>query len=705
MSAPILTLPAQLPGLREDLKLLDGPRLGDGSPSWVIQDPVANAFYRIGWLEFEMLSRWHLGSMESVLAAMRSETPLDASAEEFAALRQFLQHNHLLAIHSPRHTETLLGLYRRSRLSRARWLLQHYLFFRIPLWHPERWLQRTLPRIAWIYRNATLWALLGLCVLGLALTFRQIDAFSAAFVDTLTPSGFAAYFVALVVTKSLHELGHAFTATRYGLRVAHMGLAFLVMWPLLYTDTGESWRLRNSRQRLAIASAGIVTELAIAGLATLAWNFVPAGPLRQACLFLGTTAWVLSLAINASPFMRFDGYFILSDLVDMPNLHERAGALARAWLRRVLLGWSEAAGESFPPRQRRALIAFALLTWVYRLTVFFGIALLVYHYFFKLLGIFLFCVEVGWFILRPVLRELRLWHQRRDEIPRARRALLGAGVALAALLLLLPWSWSVSAPAWIHAAESQVIYSPGPARLVALDARAGAVAAGARLFTLASPEAALHMRVAETRAGALDQRLAGLAALPEGEDQRASIEEERAMRLAERSAGSDEQQRLALTAPFAGVLSDIDPELRPGQWVSPKQPLAVLWQPDAWVVEAFVTQGERLRLQPGAAVRFYPSAAPLSALRGTVDGIDDARTVALPNKILAAPFGGEIGTLREHDGLMPSEATYRVRIVLHERPAQAAVARGRVVIDASPSSWGLEALRAVFAVFVREAGF
>ena len=104
---------------------------------------------------------------------------------------------------------------------------------------------------------------------------------------------------------------------------------------------------------------------------------------------LGHHGLVLSLALNASPFMRFDGYFIASDLLDFPNLHERSGAIARAWLRRKLLGWKEPDPEPVTPRQRRALVVFALFTWLYRLVVFAGIAVAVYLMFFKVLGIFL----------------------------------------------------------------------------------------------------------------------------------------------------------------------------------------------------------------------------------------------------------------------------------------------------------------------------
>src|SRR5690606_35220026 len=209
-------------------------------------------------------------------------------------------------------------------------------------------------------------AVLVASLLGLVLVARQWDSFSHGVMEMLTPSGLLGFAMALVLSKTLHEMGHALVATRLGVRVAHMGVAFLVLWPMLYTDTGESWRLRSHRQRLAISVAGVTVELALAGLATLAWALLDDGALRQAMLYLATTGWVLSLALNVSPFMRFDGYFILSDLLDFPNLHERAGATARVALRRRLLGLNDPYPEALNPRARRALTLFAFATWLYR---------------------------------------------------------------------------------------------------------------------------------------------------------------------------------------------------------------------------------------------------------------------------------------------------------------------------------------------------
>ena len=698
-------LPTLLPPLRDDLRLFPGAPHADGSPSWTIQDPVRNVFFRIGWLEFELLARWHLQDPEAVLAAAARETLLAPERDELLALVAFLTEASLVSIHDPTHTRQLYELHRRSRLSRATWLLHHYLFFRIPLWHPDRWLQRMLPYVDWLYSPLTALAVMFATLLGIMLAARQVDQFTSAFVDTLTPAGITGYILALAVAKGLHELGHAFTATRYGVRVAHMGVAFLVMWPMLYTDTSESWRLHDRRQRQAIASAGIITELALAGLATLAWCLVSPGALRDSLLFLATTAWVISLGLNASPFMRFDGYFIVSDWFDIPNLHDRAFALARTWLRNKLLGWSDPWPEHFPDARRFLLIAFALTTWIYRLVVFLAIAAAVYVYFFKLLGIFLFLVEIAWFIVRPIRAEMRVWHDRRAEITPQRRKLalwLGAGVIV---LILAPWRPGVTTPAWAHSAGTHIIYAPHAGRLAAIDAREGSVTAGAPLFSIEQPEIALRATLAAVGSKVLTQQLSGLGALPQGEERRLTLEQQRNLRQTEVEAESDEARRLKLESPIDGVLTDLDPELAPGVWVSPRQPLAVVVDPADWVVEAYVGERERERIEAGVAARFYPDGAGLFPWRGVVEEIDGTPLALLPQAMLSAKHGGELAVATARGELTPRDTLYRVRIRLRDLPDQLRVHRGNVHIDAAPRSWLFDALKEATAVLIREASF
>ncbi|CAK0760978.1 putative peptide zinc metalloprotease protein [Azospirillaceae bacterium] len=120
--------------------------------------------------------------------------------------------------------------------------------------------------------------------------------------------------------------------------------------------------------------------------------------------------------------MRFDGYYLLSDWLQISNLQSRSFALARWWLRRTLFAFDEPIPELFPSSTHRFLLLYAFLTWFYRAIVFFGIALLVYHYFFKVLGVFLMAIEIGWFLLLPVVREFGEWWKRRhtEVVPESR---------------------------------------------------------------------------------------------------------------------------------------------------------------------------------------------------------------------------------------------------------------------------------------------
>jgi putative peptide zinc metalloprotease protein len=698
--------PIPLPALREDLRLENASANRDGSPSWMIHDPARNRFFRIGWLEFELLARWDAGNADQLVARVRAETPLEPDVEDVSALIRFLEYHQLLRARSARDTDRLTEQRRQLRPSLWRHVLHNYLFFRIPLVRPQEFLDATLPYVSFLLRPATLGLIALAGLIGLVLAARQWDAFTQSFGASLTLAGLFGYLGALAVAKSIHELAHAYVATRYGVRVAHMGIAFMVLWPMLYTDTGESWKLSNPRERLAIAGAGIGAEFALAGLATLGWSIVADGPLRDALFFLATTSWVISVGINASPFMRFDGYFLLSDLLDLQNLHERSSALARAFLRRQLLGWNEPDPEYFPRRLRALLVVFALVTWAVRLLIFIAIALAVYHFFFKLAGIILLAVELGWFVARPVLAELQVWHKRRAET--TRRAKLGWLVlgALLLALLIVPWRDRIDGPAWARAASQHVLYAPLPGRLAAAPPAEGKVAAGAALFLVDSPD----LRSREGRARIAAETLAGLLSrlpgLPDEQERRAIIAEQFARELAEATAQAAERARLTVRAPIAGVLLDVDPEITQGSWVRPTQALGIVVDPATWTAEVFIEERDLDRIRIGNRGRFFPRGDELAPISGVVEEIDAARVVSLPTPALAATHGGPIPTAAaEPERLTPNAALYRARLKLDRPPPRASATLGTAVIEGEARSMLGDALRYTAAVLIRESGF
>jgi len=699
--------PNALPSLREELTLHASAPAADGSPAWVLQDPVRNLFFRIDWLAFEILARWQAGSPRQILGALARETTLQANEGDVQQVLDFLRSNELLVPADEQDSAWLLEKKARSEQGWWQALIHNYLFFRLPLFFPDRWLARALPWVEPFFKRGFFLLTLVALFTGVIAVIRQWEPFVATLVDTFSWQGLASYGLTLVVVKFLHELGHAFTAKRYGCRVPTMGVAFLVLFPMAYTDVNETWKLQNHRQRLLVGSAGIITELVVAAWATLVWALLPDGALRSAAFLLATTTWVSTVAINLSPFLRFDGYFILMDWLQMPNLHPRAFALARWHLRENLFGTGEPPPEYFSPGRRRGLILFAYLVWVYRLIVFLGIALLVYHMFAKVLGVLLFAVEVFWFLLLPVLRELGEWRRRWQELRRGRRWRRSCWIVAGLLLLcVVPWRVQVGGVAMLRPAQSFPLVTPVAARVVELPVAVGStVEAGSPLMVLESPELATQQSMVAARVQALGWQVEGAGFDAEWRNRQLVLQQELAVAQAQREGLVREQARLVPLAPFTGRLLDLPPDIAPGQWVAPNQRLGVLVDPTAWQVETYLTEQEIERIAVDAGGRFFPETAgkPVRALR--VLRIDNDATRILPEPILAASHGGEIMTRERNGQVFPDRALYRVTLAVDDGAGLSHAERGHVVIDAAPRTLFAEFLENAAGVLIRESGF
>ena len=699
---------AVLPGLREDLSLHRGPPEPGGAPTWSLHDAARNLFFRIDWPSFEFLSRWHLGDAERVLEAVARETTLNPQAEDLAAIVQFLAENELLGRHDAAGTQALCHAAARRCQSWLQWLLHNYLFFRLPLARPDAWLARSLPWVRWIYTPAFAALSVAAFALGLVELTRQWDTFAAALVDTFSVQGLASYGATIALVKILHELGHAWTAKRYGCRVPTMGVAFLVMFPMAYTDVNDAWKLPERRRRLAVGAAGIATELALAAWATLAWTLLPEGTLRGAMLLLATTTWVSTLLVNASPFMRFDGYFLASDALDIPNLHARAFALCRWWLRERLFALGDAPPEAFPVQRRRLLLLFGYCTWIYRLVVFSGIALLVYGWFPKPLGPFLAAIEVGWFILLPPLHELRQWRPLWPKMRARRRVWLSLGLALLALwLALLPWDRRVHAQAMLRPVQTHPVFAPGPARLASLAAADHSdVAPGAPLLLLESAEVERERDALAAKTERLQWQSESAGVVPKLREQHQVVREELRKAQAELRGIGEEQAKRRLSAPFAGRFFLAHPDMRAGDWVARNQKLGTVADLSAWKADAYLPETAVGRVHIGDRARFVPETGG-AGIDLRVNGVDSDATHVLPDPMLAATHGG-IVLVRERKGqIVPEHAVYHVTLAPLEpyAPRTPQEVRGHLVIFGEPEAPLAGLVKSVAAVIRREAGF
>lgn len=698
-----------LPPIREDLRLYPGPTHSDGSPSWRILDPVRNSFFEIGWLEFELLARWGTQrDPDALLARVAAETPLRPSPEELKDLIQFLATNQLLAPKSAMAQE-VLG--RRLRESKHAWywqLLHHYLFFRLPLVRPDAFLARTVALTDVFFTRGFVAFVLVLLGLDLYLVSREWYSVTDAMSRMFTPHAFLYYAIAVSFSKVVHELAHAYAARRYGVRVPTMGVAFLVLWPFLYTDTSETWKLADRRKQLVVASAGMASELVLAVFSTLFWALAPEGGAKNVLFVLASTTWVVTLAINMSPFMRFDGYFVLSDLLGFPNLHERSGNCARWWMRKTFFGLDEAQPEpDLRPRQRAALIVFAWLTWAYRLTVFIGVALLVYHIAFKLLGIFLMFLELIWFIARPVWQEVAyVWKSRRAVKMAWRPAIVVLGL-VTAFVWIIPVSYEVTAPAIMRAQDEHAVYAPFAAKVTAVRVSdRQAVGADAELVTLQALDLEVREKKAEISIVSARAELARMPASLRLQESYGVLQERLAQSLAEKQAVSDEFARQQLRAAQAGVVRDVAPDLVAGRWVSPRQLLMRVVSADAQLIEAYVSERQVAAIVPGQAVRFFPHLPDRPVISGEVVAVDRSPQKQLSRPLLASLHGGEVVVKQDQHGtLVAQDAVFRVIVKpVGAFPKPDAVIHGSVRIETGLRFLVENFVYRILSVLIRESG-
>lgn len=704
--------PAFFGQLRPDIDLYPSVPQADGSPTWVLHDPVGNRFLEIGWLEFEIISRWPLGDAQAIVAAVNRETALTIDEADIKRTGLFLNGQQLLHNDPQTLFRSSQQAARKKYGNPLRFLVSHYLFFRVPLLRPDTFLDNTLWLVRPLFSAGFRWLLGAAALLALFLVLRQWDVFIRTTLEFLSWDSLLYYIAAIFVAKCCHELGHAYSCKYHGLHVPVIGIAFLVFWPFLYTDTAESWKLTSRRQRLQIVIAGMAAEMILAIFSTLAWTILPPGVLRNTAFFLATTSWIMTLAINISPFMRWDGYYLLSDLTGIKNLQPRSMELAKWRLRELLFGFGDPPPESLAPSTQRFMILYAVGVWLYRLVIFFGIALMVYHFFIKLLGIVLALIEILWFIWFPIQKELVLWYKKRGEMRWNRHSIVSLSLfALLALLFFLPWRSYQLLPAVLRPAEFTELYPPVAARIERVHVREQAVVRkGEPLFDLASPELEFNLALAATEmklAEALLQRANTDVDLLREQREVAIEQNVKAQQLYQGYRNKEAQ--LHITAPFDGVMVAIADDLKPGLWVGEEHSLGMLANTGGRTLVFAYTDSEGVTaLSEGAEGVFYADHFRKNRLPVSVIHISRVNTEFLTEPLLASVHKGPIAVEepQQPGRYRPKESIFLVVLAVQDGalPLEA-IQRGYVRVASQPRSYALRTWRNLHSLLIRESGF
>lgn len=697
-----------LPALRPDLQLSAGAPGLDGSPQWTLADPLRGRYFKLGAPAMRLLRHWALRDPQQVLKAANAEPGMPVTGQSLDELLRFLRgHDLVSAVDAEQRAS--YGIKSASQ-RQGLWtqILHKYLFFRIPLWRPDAFLNCTWP---WLERHGPAMLRFGLpavLLLGLFLVMRDWERFLATFPQLLSLGGAAAFGIALGFAKLCHEFGHAYMAKRAGCRVPSMGVAFMVLLPMLYTDVSDAWRVQDRRTRLLIGAGGVLAELLLACIALLAWSLLPDGAGRTAAFMLASATWITTVAINVNPLMRFDGYFLLTDLWGVDNLQGRGYALGRWHLREKLFGYGEPMPEHWSPVLRRRLLCWSYASWIWRAALFFGIALAVYHLFFKVLGIFLMMVELVWFIGLPIWREWQHWWKHRDKAQPHKVAVLALGMIALLAVLIVPWRSGVEVPAMLEAAKVSPLHAPVSARIRNVLVKDGqAVAENQVLVELESPDLQSKMSITRREIEILQLQLRRQSARSETAADSSILEQRLAEAVAEYRGQVAQRERLSLRAPHAGVVRDLADNLTPGRWVGVDLALAQVAE-SGLRLRGYLAEADLWRVVPGATGRFIADDVLHDSIAVSLEDVDATGVPFIDQEALVSEQKGPIAVRRDDEKrAQPLEAQYGARFVVDNGAAGQVThpLRGVVVLEGEGMSLLGSATRRLAALGVRESGF
>jgi len=377
--------------------------------------------------------------------------------------------------------------------------------FRVPLVDPDVFLTRGQGWVAPLFSRvgALVWCFVVLAA-GVA-ALQHAPALAKAGRSLLEPAGLLAVWLAYPLVKALHELGHAFAVKRWGGEVHEIGILFLVFVPVPYVDASAASVFPEKSRRMAVGAAGIAVELFLAALASFVWLAVEPGAVRHLAYAVMVVGGLSTLLFNGNPLLRFDGYHVLADALEIPNLGTRASEYLKALARRRILGLEETPLPETAPGEAPWLVGYAIASSLYGFAVLLGIALYLASHFFAA-GVALAIFTLYARIARPLFELVAFLVT--DPLAGERRGrVLGGSLAVTAALLLLLFAL----PLPLRTRSEGVVWLPEQAHV-----RAGVP--GFVVEVLAEPHARVRVGdpLIRIRDAALESQLRSLAAERDG---------------------------------------------------------------------------------------------------------------------------------------------------------------------------------------------
>ncbi|MFT5107763.1 MAG: putative peptide zinc metalloprotease protein [Verrucomicrobiales bacterium] len=637
-----------------------------GERWFVIENQFNNQFFRLRPVAYEFVARLSRNrTVEEVWEECLEIFPEEAPGqEEVIRLLAQLYHANLLEYDVANDARQLFERFKKRRTKEVKARFTNIMFMRFPLLNPDRFLVRTMPFVGWLVGK--LGVIIWLLVVGLAFKVA-IDNFPALLdqgQSVLAPGNLLMLYIAMAVTKTLHEFGHAYCCRKYGGEVHVMGIMLLIFSPIPYMDASSSWGFRSKWRRVQVGAAGMIVEIFVAAIAVFIWANTGSGTLHNLAYNMIFVASVSTILFNVNPLLRFDGYYILSDLLEIPNLHQRAAQQLKYVFKRLVFGLKHLRRPTQGRRQATWIGLFGILSNIYRIVVFAGIILFVADRF-LILGLIMAVVCITGWIVVP-LSKFVVYLASSSELDRNRtRAICATFLffgGIFAFFQFVPFPSHFRAPGIVQAVDRSQLAVAVPGTIAELLVSDGdLVVPGQPIVRLENSELAFELAAAEAKYSELEARLLR------------AMQRETADLAALRSAQSAAAKRVARAR------SDIDHLTvragQPGIWIAPGigdsvgrwltrgTAIGMVIDPSDYEFTATVVQSEVDRLfamrVPDADIR----------LRGRADEvlpIGSLNIIPGEQRMLASPVlgwlaGGEIQTdVTDPEGRVAAEPFFEV---------------------------------------------
>ncbi|MBR2364746.1 MAG: hypothetical protein IKA79_06055 [Lentisphaeria bacterium] len=654
--------------LRPDIELLqqDPP---------LLFDPGTDAYYKVSEKSLKIISYMTEKYSSEEFCRLLAANGIITDVAEINRINSFLRQNNLLI---PEYGEITSRQKMAAKIREQNFLLRFagaYLFFRLPPLRPERFFEKCASFADFLVSKGMLCLFLFPALAGYFLAARDPGLVKNTFADTLSWAGLAKYFLAIVLLKILHEAAHCIAAIHFRCRVRGIGLGFMLFYPRLYTDTTDSWRLPR-KQRLLIDSAGIILELVTGGIAALLWYELPPGSFRSTMFYIFAVSTLSTLLVNGNPLIRYDGYYILCDLLKIDNLMQRASSFIRSCCHYYFWG----VGERPDEEKKIFMLFFGISAFLYRIFLYTSIILVIYYNFVKFLALIMLFLEFYCILFHPLYREIRTVASLARAGKKSRLKFLLAfllPVLLLAGILFLPLSWGIRLPGEIVPSERMplTILEGGFLR-ENLSALPRKVKKGELIFSLESPQLELAVKKLEA-ASAFDETLYSLQKLDENHfaASRVTAEKIRSNRIAAKEL-LRRKENLKISSPQDGIFLPALPELSPGAYLAANTHAGEIVSGKA-VIHAYAGEREIGKIFPGMKGRIFFSDSLASSEVKVIAA--DSVACEFSKGPLLQPFGGNIPVYNkkekgegsmEKGTFLPVQTYYRVILEILDQPEE-----------------------------------